>query len=95
MIDAPGVGDEFTYKGGQDAGNDCVVTERADGKNFNPIWWQLKIVLVTDPSVWPKVNATTGLRSVADITNAQAAGKALATINSNFFLFFGSREMQM
>ena len=66
-----------------------------DGKNFNPIWWQLKIVLVTDPSVWPDVNATTGLRSVADITNAQAAGKALATINSNFFLFFGSREMQM
>ena len=66
-----------------------------DGANFNPIWWQLKIVLVTDPSVWPDVNATTGLRSVADITNAQAAGKALATINSNFFLFFGSREMQM
>ena len=66
-----------------------------DGKNFNPIWWQLKIVLVTDPSVWPDVNATTGLRSVADITNAQAAGKALATINSNFFLFFGSREMSM
>ena len=66
-----------------------------DGTNFNPIWWQLKIVLVTDPSVWPDVNATTGLRSVADITNAQAAGKALATINSNFFLFFGSREMKM
>jgi hypothetical protein len=65
------------------------------GKNFNAEWWQLKVVLVTDQSVWPDVNGTTGLRSVADITAAQAAGKALPTINSNFFLFFGSREMKM
>ena len=65
------------------------------GKNFKPIWWQIKVVLVTDQSVWPDVNATTGLRSVDDITKAQAAGKALPTINSNFFLFFGSREMKM
>ena len=65
------------------------------GKNFKPIWWQIKVVLVTDQSVWPDVNATKGLRSVDDITQAQAAGKALPTINSNFFLFFGSREMKM
>jgi hypothetical protein len=64
-----------------------------DGKNFNPVWWHLKVVLVTDQASWPDVNATTGIRSVADITAAQAAGKALPTINSNFFLFFGSREL--
>ncbi len=64
-----------------------------EGKNFNPVWWHLKVVLVTDQASWPDVNATTGIRSVADITAAQAAGKALPTINSNFFLFFGSREL--
>ena len=64
-----------------------------EGKNFNPVWWHLKVVLVTDQSVWPDVNGTTGLRSVEDIAAAQAAGKALPTINSNFFLFFGSREL--
>ena len=64
-----------------------------EGANFNPVWWHLKVVLVTDQSVWPDVNGTTGLRSVEDIAAAQAAGKALPTINSNFFLFFGSREL--
>jgi hypothetical protein len=66
-----------------------------EGKNFKPIWWQLKVVLVTDQAAWPDVNATTGIRSVADINAAQAAGKALPTIDTNFFLFFGSREMKM
>ena len=63
------------------------------GKNFKPVWWHLKVVLVTDQSAWPDVDATKGIRSVGDITAAQASGKALPTINSNFFLFFSSREL--
>jgi hypothetical protein len=63
------------------------------GANFNPVWWHLKVVLVTDQNAWPDVNGTKGIRSVDDITAAQAKGQALATINSNFFLFFGSREL--
>ena len=63
------------------------------GKNFKPVWWHLKVVLVTDQAAWPDVDATKGIRSVDDITAAQASGKALPTINSNFFLFFSSREL--
>jgi hypothetical protein len=63
------------------------------GKNFKPVWWHLKVILVTDENAWPDVNGTKGIRSVADITAAQTAGKALPTINSNFFLFFSSREL--
>ena len=63
------------------------------GKNFEPVWWRLKVVLVTNQAAWPDVNGTKGIRSVEDIAAAQASGKALATINSNFFLFFNSREL--
>jgi len=63
------------------------------GTNFGPVWWHLKVVLVTDQNAWPDVNATKGIRSVEDIAAAQANGQALATINSNFFLFFGAREL--
>jgi hypothetical protein len=63
------------------------------GKNFKPVWWRLKVILVTDQTAWPDVNATKGIRSVDDIAAAQAGGKALPTINSNFFLFFSSREL--
>jgi hypothetical protein len=49
-------------------------------------------VLVNDPSVWPGVDGTTGLNSVAALRAAQAAGKASGDIPSNFFLFFDSRQ---
>ena len=63
------------------------------GKNFKPVWWHLKVILVTDQNAWPDVNGTKGIRSVGDITAAQAAGKALPTITSNFFLFFSSTRV--
>jgi hypothetical protein len=63
-----------------------------DGANFGRIWWQIIVVLVTDQSVWPDVDGTTGLNSVAALRAAQAAGKASGDIPSNFFLFFDSRQ---
>ena len=63
-----------------------------DGANFGAIWWQVVVVLVTDPSIWPNVEGTTGLNSVKRLRAAQAAGRASADIPSNFFLFFDSRE---
>lgn len=63
-----------------------------DGANFGAIWWQVRVVLVFDQSVWPNVGGTTGLNSVADLREAQAAGKASADIPTNFFLFFDSRQ---
>lgn len=63
-----------------------------DGANFGAIWWQVIVVLVTDQSVWPNVAGTAGLNSVAKLRAAQAAGKALGDIPTNFFLFFDSRQ---
>ncbi len=63
-----------------------------DGANFGRIWWQIIVVLVTDQSVWPGVDGTTGLNAVAALRAAQAAGQASGDIPSNFFLFFDSRQ---
>jgi len=63
-----------------------------DGANFPPIWWQVIVVLVTDPDVWPDVDGTMGLTSVAALREAQANGQALGDVATNFFLFFDSRQ---
>jgi len=63
-----------------------------DGGNFGAIWWQVIVVLVTDPTIWPDVNGTRGLTSVDALRAAQASGQASADIPSNFFLFFDSRQ---
>ena len=65
-----------------------------DGGNFGAIWWQIIVVLVTDPSIWPDVQGTVGLTSVDALRDAQARGQASADIPSNFFLFFDSRQFQ-
>ena len=65
-----------------------------DGANFGAIWWQVVVVLVTDPGVWPNVSGTSGLNSVAALRAAQASGRASADVPSNFFLFFDSREFR-
>lgn len=63
-----------------------------DGANFGSIWWQIVVVLVTDPAVWPNVEGTRGLTSVSRMRAAQASGQALPDFASNFFLFFDSRQ---
>jgi hypothetical protein len=63
-----------------------------DGANFQPIWWQVIVVLVTNPSLWPNVEGTTGLNSVDDLREAQANGQVSGDIPTNFFLFFDSRQ---
>ena len=57
------------------------------------MWWQIRPVFVTDPSVWPDVAGTKGITSVSELRAAQAAGKALPDVPSNFYLFFNSREL--
>jgi hypothetical protein len=63
-----------------------------NGDSFGPIWWQVITVLVTDPSVWPNVDGTRGLNSVAAIRAAQQHGQALPDLPSNFFLFFDAQQ---
>jgi hypothetical protein len=63
------------------------------GANFNPIWWRIKVVLVTDQSAWPDVNGTKGITSIDSLRAAQKAGQAGADVDTNFFLFFGSRQL--
>src|SRR5712691_691164 len=65
-----------------------------DGGNFGAIWWQVIVVLVTDPSVWPNEEGTTGLISVEALRQAQAQGKAFPDVPTNFFLFFDSRQFE-
>lgn len=62
------------------------------GQNFGAVWWQVVVVLVTDPAVWPNVEGSTGLNSVDALRTAQANGKASGDVPTNFFLFFDSRE---
>lgn len=63
-----------------------------DGGNFDSIWWQVIVVLVTDKNEWPNAAGTTGITSVAKMRAAQAAGKAFPDVPTNFFLFFDSRQ---
>ena len=61
--------------------------------NFKAVWWQIRPVLVTDQSVWPNVEGTTGITSVEALRAPQAAGKAFPDGPSNFYLFFNAREL--
>jgi hypothetical protein len=63
------------------------------GTNFKPVWWRLTVVLVTDQAAWPDVNATKGITSIKALRAAQHAGQAGADVPTNFFLFFGSRQL--
>lgn len=58
--------------------------------NTKAIWWEVVPVLVTDPSDWP--NKDGGIKSVADLQEAEREGDAVQ-VSSNFFLFFSSHKM--
>ena len=55
-----------------------------------PIWWQVRPVLVLDPSIWPSKDGKSGLTSINAIREAVKNGTAVEA-PSNFFLFFSSQ----
>ena len=63
-----------------------------DGDSFEPAWWQIISVLVTDPSVWPSADGSRGINSLDALRTAQTAGKAAPDQPTNFFLFFDSQR---
>jgi hypothetical protein len=59
--------------------------------NTAPIWWQVRPVLVMDPSDWPAADGSSGITSSRAMDAAEAAGRAIE-VGSNFFLFFSSKH---
>jgi hypothetical protein len=57
--------------------------------NTTPIWWEVRPVLIMDPSDWPTADGSTGITSSKAMDDAEAAGRAIE-VGSNFFLFFSS-----
>ena len=58
--------------------------------NANPIWWEVRPVLVMDPNDWPAPDASSGITSSKIMDDTEAAGRAIE-VGSNFFLFFSSK----
>jgi hypothetical protein len=61
--------------------------------NQSAEWWQVIVVLVENPSAWPNAQGSSGITSIAKLRAAQKKKYASADVPSNFFLFFGSKEM--
>lgn len=57
--------------------------------NTGAIWWEVRPVLVMDPSDWPAADGSSGITSSKAMDDAEAAGRAIE-VGSNFFLFFSS-----
>lgn len=57
--------------------------------NANPIWWEVRPVLIMDQSDWPAADGSSGITSAKAMDDAEAAGRAIE-VGSNFFLFFSS-----
>jgi len=58
--------------------------------NAQPIWWEVRPVLIMDPRDWPMADGSSGITSSKQMDEAEAAGSAVE-VGSNFFLFFSSR----
>jgi hypothetical protein len=61
-----------------------------DRVNTQPIWWEVRPVLVMSQTDWPSADGSTGITSSKEMDAAEAAGRAIE-VGSNFFLFFSSR----
>src|SRR5215467_15721104 len=57
--------------------------------NANPIWWEVRPVLIMDENDWPAADGSSGITSSMAMDDAEAAGRAIE-VGSNFFLFFSS-----
>ncbi len=62
--------------------------------NTQPIWWEVRPVLIMDPRDWPAADGSSGITSATAMDAAEAAGRAVE-VGSNFFLFFSSRASSM
>ncbi|HLW86550.1 MAG TPA: hypothetical protein VKR60_15140 [Candidatus Sulfotelmatobacter sp.] len=58
--------------------------------NYVAEWWQVEVVLVTDPAAWPNQEGSSGITSLDKLRAAQKANQASGDIPTNFFLFFSS-----
>lgn len=68
--------------------NHSHVVDNSD-VNDPAIWWEVRPVLIFDPSDWPAADGSSGITSARAMDAAEAAGRA-AEVGSNFFLFFKS-----
>jgi hypothetical protein len=57
--------------------------------NAQPIWWEVRPVLIMNQSDWPCADGRAGITSSHAMDDAEAAGRAIE-VGSNFFLFFSS-----
>lgn len=57
--------------------------------NAQPIWWEVRPVLILDPGDWPAADGSSGITSSQAMDAAENAGRAIE-VGSNFFLFFSS-----
>ena len=58
--------------------------------NTQPIWWEVRPVLVMNQADWPSADGSSGITSSTLMDAAEAAGRAIE-VGSNFFLFFSSQ----
>jgi len=58
------------------------------------IWWEVRPVLVLDPTDWPAKDGSSGITSSKKMDEVEAAGRAIE-VGSNFFLFFESKVAPM
>src|SRR5260370_18571928 len=57
--------------------------------NAQPIWWEVRPILVLNQGDWPAANASSGITSSMIMDDVEAAGRPIE-VASNFFLFFSS-----
>lgn len=62
--------------------------------NTQPIWWEVRPVLVMSQSDWPAADGSSGITSAKIMDDVEAAGRAVE-VGSNFFLFFSSNLNSM
>ena len=58
--------------------------------NTQPIWWEVRPVLVMNQSDWPAADGSSGITSSRIMDDVENAGRAIE-VGSNFFLFFSSK----